>query len=327
MSAKWKNRLLPAIVASLVVVALIVLARYQAARAGRKGPRREQLPAQKEAGAKRQANPEAESAIQQNAEAFIEAFHKGDAKALAAFWTTDGDYTDQNGRHLKGRAAIEKAFQNFFSENKGLKLRINSTALRFVTPNVAIEDGTTEVLAPEGGPPSEARYTIVHVNKEDKWYLSSVRDSVFIPRTNYEHLRQMEWLIGEWADEVEGAEVGRMAFTWSDNQGFIINTYSTTSKNILLTSGTQWIGWDPSAKRYRSWTFDSMGGFGEGSWTKDGKQWIIKSNAVLQDGRKMTATNIVKRIDADTISWQGKDRTLDGKPIPDMKEVKMKRLK
>jgi hypothetical protein len=138
----------------------------------------------------------------------------------------------------------------------------------------------------------------------------------------------MEWLIGEWADAVEGAEVGRMAFTWSENQGFIVNTYSTTAKNIILDGGTQWIGWDPSAKRYRSWTFDSMGGFGEGSWTQDGdNRWVIKTTAVLQDGRKMAATNLVTRVDADTISWQSKDRTLDGKAVPDMKEVKMKRVK
>jgi uncharacterized protein (TIGR02246 family) len=266
-------------------------------------------------------------AIQKKAEAFIEAFHKGDAKAVAAFWTTDGDYTDQTGKHMKGREAIEKAFQDYFLEHKGLKLRINSDSLRFVTPDVAIEDGSTEVAGQDGGPPTRARYTIVHVKKEGNWYLSSVRDSIFIPPTNYEHLRQMEWLIGEWADEVEGVEVGRMAFTWSENQGFLVNTYSTTAKNITLSSGTQWIGWDPSANRYRSWTFDSMGGFGEGSWSKDGNKWIIKSTAVLQDGRKMAATNIVTRIDADTISWQGKDRTIDGRPIPDMKEVKMKRLK
>jgi uncharacterized protein (TIGR02246 family) len=266
-------------------------------------------------------------AIANNAEAFVEAFHKGDAKALAAFWTMDGDYTEQHGRHLHGRAAIEKAFQAYFSEHKGLKLRIDSASLRFVTLEVAIEDGTSEVRGSDNAPPTQARYTIVHVKKDGKWYLSSVRDSVYIPPTNYEHLRQLEWLIGEWADEVEGVEVGRMAFTWTENQGFILNTYSMTSKNVILSSGTQWIGWDASAKRYRSWMFDSMGGFGEGSWTKEGDKWSIRSNAVLQDGRKMTVTSIVKRINADTISWEVKDRTLDGKPIPDTKEVKMKRLK
>ena len=118
-----------------------------------------------------------------------------------------------------------------------------------------------------------------------------------------------------------------LSFSWAPHQNFIINTFTTTFKNVSLGSGTQWIGWDPSEKRYRSWTFDSMGGFGEGSWTKDGNKWISKSSAVLQDGRKMTATNVATCVNADTISWQSKDRTLAGKPIPDMKEVKMKRLK
>jgi uncharacterized protein (TIGR02246 family) len=94
----------------------------------------------------------AKQAIQKHAEAFVEAFHKGDAKALAAFWAVDGDYTDENGRQFKGRTAIEKAFTELFAEHKGLKLGIDSISLRFVTPDVAIEDGTTAVFAPGGAP-------------------------------------------------------------------------------------------------------------------------------------------------------------------------------
>src|SRR5262249_17388925 len=120
-------------------------------------------------------------AIQKEAEAFIEAFQKGDAKAVAAFWTTDGDYTNQNGRLIKGRKALEETFKAYFAENKGLRLRINSDALRFITPDVAIEDGSTEVINPDGKPPTRARYTIVHVKKDGKWYLSSVRDAMFVP--------------------------------------------------------------------------------------------------------------------------------------------------
>src|SRR5437763_1934459 len=60
----------------------------------------------------RKGNPEAEAAIQKNGEAFVEAFHKGDAKAVAAFWTRDGEYIDQTGVSLKGREAIEKKFRD-----------------------------------------------------------------------------------------------------------------------------------------------------------------------------------------------------------------------
>src|SRR5262249_42871508 len=89
-------------------------------------------------------------AIFENAKAFVDAFNKGDAKALAAFWAADGDYTDVKGHHIKGREKIEAAFKEVFAESKGLKLRIDSVSLKFVTPDVAIEDGTTEVLNSDG---------------------------------------------------------------------------------------------------------------------------------------------------------------------------------
>jgi uncharacterized protein (TIGR02246 family) len=272
--------------------------------------------------------PEDKAAIAKNAEAFIEAFHKGDAKALAAFWIPDGDYTDQGGKHWKGREAIEKAFQGMFADSKDLNLRIDSMSLRFVTPDVAIEDGTTAVLHPDGEPPSRARYTIVHVKKDGQWLLNSVRDAPFTPATNYEHLRVLEWAIGDWADEGEKGEVGRIAFSWSENQNFIVSTFATTFKNITIHSGTQWIGWDPDTKQIRSWSFQGNGTFGEGSWTREGdNKWIITTRATTRDGTKVVATNVVTRIDADTITWQSRDRAVDGKPTPDSKEIKMKRIK
>src|SRR5262245_3768726 len=79
------------------------------------------------------------------AKEFIEAFNKGDAKAVAAFWTPDGDYVDQVGRHIKGRAAIEKLYEKVFAARKGAKLTITVASARLVTPDVALEDGTTQV--------------------------------------------------------------------------------------------------------------------------------------------------------------------------------------
>jgi uncharacterized protein (TIGR02246 family) len=266
-------------------------------------------------------------AIAKNADAFVEAFHKGDAKTLASFWTAKGDYTNKTGKHLEGQEAIEKAFAKFFEENKDLKLRIDSDSLRFVTPEVAIEDGTTSVLPPDDGPPSQARYTIVHVKKEGKWFIDSVREAPFASPTNHEHLRVLEWMIGDWSDDAEKGEIARVSYAWSETQNFIVSSFATTFKNISVGSGTQWIGWDPIAKNIRSWTFDADGGFGEGSWSMEKDKLVIKMNLVLRDGKKVSATNIVTRIDPDTITWQSKSRTLDGKPLDDIKEVKMKRNK
>lgn len=271
-------------------------------------------------------NPADEAAMLKNAEGYVEAFEKGDAKALAAYWTAEGDFTDLAGHKLVGREAIEKTFTELFAENKGLKLRIDVTGLRFATAEVAIEDGTTSVIHPDGLPPSRARYTIVHVKKDGKWLMESVRQAPYTPPSNYEHLKGLEWLIGEWIDDVEKGEAARISFEWTDNQNFIVTHFTTTIKNATIGGGTAWIGWDPTAKTVRSWMFESNGGFGGGTWTKSGPKWTSKSSATLPDGTKATATNIITRVDADSITWEVKDRTLDGKPLPDIKAVKMKRF-
>jgi len=275
----------------------------------------------------RRGDDDAKAAIAKQAEAFVDAFHKGDAKALAALWAPDCDYTDQSGRHLKGRDAIEKVFTNLFAENKDLKVRIESVSLRFVTPDVAIEDGTTEVFPPDGGPPTRARFTNVHVKKEGQWLLSSVRAAPFVPPNNHLHLRGLEWTIGNWTGEAKEGGVEWLSVGWADNQNFLNATFSTTLKNIPLGSATHRIGWDPAAKRIRSWVFDATGGFGEGSWSRNGKKWTVKTTSVLQDGKKAAATYILTQVDADTLTLQAKDRSEDGKELPDTKEVKMKRVK
>lgn len=267
------------------------------------------------------------AAIQRNGELFVEAFHKGDAKALAALWTADGDYTDLTGHLWKGRDAIEKLFEGYFADNKGLKLRIDSQSLRFVTPDVALEDGTTEVIPANGGPPSRARYNSVHVKTDGQWQVSSVRDAPFVPPSNRDHLRGLESAIGDWAGEADKGEVERLSVAWAENDNFIIATFSKTFGDMTVAKAIQWIGWDPLAKRVRSWIFDSAGGFGGGSWTQDGKQWVIKTDSVLQDGKKATATYLVTQVDVDTISLQARDRSVDGKAIPDSPEVRLKRVK
>ena len=78
------------------------------------------------------SRPTAHPGHGKRAQAFIEAFHKGDAKAVAGFWTPDGEYIDQVGQHFKGRAALEKLYQKVFAGRKGAKLAITIISLRMV---------------------------------------------------------------------------------------------------------------------------------------------------------------------------------------------------
>jgi len=265
-------------------------------------------------------------AISSNAKAFVAAFEQGNAKAIAAFWTEDGDYMDLTGRLLQGRAAIENAFQDFFTENKGTKLRIDVISVRFVTPDTAIEDGITSLTFADGSPPNQARYTNVHIKKNGQWFLQSVREASYTPPGNYEQLRALEWAVGEWVDQGNGPEIDHVRFEWSEDGNFLVSTQDVTMKQTLVSRATEWIAWDSAARQVLSWSFVTDGSFGENLWSNEGGQWIIKTNATLPNGKKLTATNIITREGPDTITWQSKDRTLDGKALPDVEKITMKRV-
>ena len=267
-----------------------------------------------------------QEAIFNNAKAFVDAFEKGDAKAVSSFWAEDGEFVDLTGRRLQGRPAIEDAFKDFFAENKGMKVRLDVKSVRFVTPDTAIEDGLTSLISPDGTSPSQARYTNVHIKKDDQWVLESVREAPYTPAGNYEHLRGLEWAIGEWVDEGNGPEIGHVSVEWSPDGNFLISTQDVRVRDTLVSRSTEWIGWDPAASQIRSWSFVGDGSIGENTWSSEGDQWIMKTNAILPDGKKISATNIITRDGPDAFTWQSKDRTLDGKPLPDVEEIKMKRV-
>jgi len=259
------------------------------------------------------------------AQEFIAAYNSGDAKAVANFWTPDGDYVDEVGHHYKGRAAIEKVYEKVFAQNKGAKLAIHVTSARLITDDVGLEDGISEVTPADGGPPTSARFTAVLAKKDGVWYLETVRDSIANPPSNGERFADLEWLIGDWAGDEKG-ESGTASYSWAENQNFIVSTFATTLNGIAVVGGTQWIAWDPIDKQIRSWSFYSGGGFGEAVWTKDGDKWAIKTTARTATGKKVSATSMLTKVDADHATWQVTGLTVDGKSMPDGPAQKLKRV-
>ena len=283
-------------------------------------------PADAEAG-KAAAKEQKEQPAKARRAAFIAAFEKGDAKAVAAFWTPDATYVDQVGREYKGRAAIEQLYEKVFAARKGAKLAIHVTSAKQLTPEVALEDGVTEVTPAEGGLATTARFSAVLVKKDGEWYVQSIRDAVAHPPSNHEHLEGLEWLIGEWAGEAEKGESAVASYDWAENQNFIVSSFATTVDGVPVAGGTQWIGWDAADKQVRSWSFYSGGGFGEAVWAKDGDRWVVKITARMRDGKKASATNVVTKTDDDHMTWQLTQLTVGGESLPDTKPVKMKRVK
>jgi uncharacterized protein (TIGR02246 family) len=273
------------------------------------------------------AKEEKQDAATERRTSFIAAYDKGDAKAIAGFWSPDATYVDADGHEYRGRPAIEKLYEKVFEASKGAKLAIHSTSSKALSPDVILNEGITEVTVPGGGPPTAEKFTAVLVKKDGEWFLQTVHDSPAPPSSNVDHLDDLGWLIGEWTGASEKGDSATAAYEWEYDENFVVCTYSITLDGVPVSGGTQWIGWDAIDKQVRSWTFYSGGGFGEATWTREGNSWSSNVRARTAAGGQVTATGIITKIDDDNMSWQLTKLNVDGKSIPDMPVLKLKRAK
>jgi uncharacterized protein (TIGR02246 family) len=263
-----------------------------------------------------------DAALRANVTAYVEAFNKHDAAALAELWSPDAVYTNRlTGEEVVGREGIAEQFKAVFAERPEMKLAVDVESVRLLSPNVAIENGTVRFLEKDLEPES-IEYAAVYVKREGKWLLDRVTDEapVEAPPSNYEQLQALEWLVGRWVDQDEKVRVETNC-NWSKNRNFLIRTFAVEAGDVVDSSGIQVVGWDPATKKIRSWTFDSDGGFAEAVWTKRGEQWFIENKGVLADGRRASMVNVMKPVDANSFTWQTVERTAGSEVLPNVEPV------
>ncbi len=267
-----------------------------------------------------------EKAIRATADDFVKAFAAADVKAIGALWAPDAEYVDEAGESFQGRAAIELVYADLFKQHLGAVMTVKIDSIRLLGPDVALEMGVAWVKSPGGLADTAARYTVVHAKRNGKWTMVFGRDAPYVPASNEDYLKDLEWLIGDWNPQAKEMPL-RLHFEWMAQRNFIKNTYTVTKDGQSALTGGQIIGWNPKRGRIVSWHYDAQGGFGEDAWTRDGSKWVIEATGTLRDGSESTAVNIITPIDADSFTWQSIKRTLDGVGLPDTPPVKIVRVK
>lgn len=273
-------------------------------------------------GAQEPAAPSpAEAAIRASAPAYVQAFNARDSKTLAEQWSPEAVYINRStGEEVVGRQAIAEQFDALFQAQPDLKLEVSVESIRFLSPNVAVEQGTSKFLSPQTAP-EEIEYTAVYVQRDGKWLLDRVTDDEQpVAPSHYEQLKALEWLVGKWVDQDEAARI-ETECSWAKNQNFLVRSFTVAVGDQIDMSGMQVIGWDAAAKGIRSWTFDSDGGFAEATWTRRGDRWFINNSGMLADGRKLTMVNVVKPVDESSFTWRTIERTVGGELLPNVDEV------
>jgi uncharacterized protein (TIGR02246 family) len=264
-----------------------------------------------------------EAAIRKNIAAFVRAYNVGDAKAVSELFTQDGVILDKEENASEGRAAIEKTFAELFAAAPQKRLEVFVDSIRFIGADLAVEVGSTKETPAPGEAPEYDRYTVLHVKRDGKWLMAMARDAEGEAPTSHERLQPLAWLVGEWVDD-GGSTVVVSTCRWSEGGKFLLQEFKLQIEGRNALNVTQRIGWDPLAKRIRSWVFDSEGGYGESVWARTGDAWLIKATGVRSDGTTASATNTLVPSGSDSYVWRSTDRVV-GDEVASPIEVKVVR--
>lgn len=264
------------------------------------------------------------TAISNQVATYAKAYNAGDAKGLAQYFTEDIQYTDENGQLTEGRSGIEQLLTDTFSENKGATLDLQVDSVRPLAPEVFEQNGETTVTSATGEKES-SRFTAIYVKKDGKWLISRLIEFPVPNPTAGEQLSQLAWMVGTWKDRGGSTAVETKA-DWARGNNFITRTFKVSEGGDVLLEGWQIIGWDAKERRIRSWIFDSDGGYGQGTWSRDGNRWLVKETRVSADGTESSAEQTITYVDPNHCTYESANRTLNGDPQPNIDKVDIDRV-
>ena len=234
------------------------------------------------------------------------------------FWSPDGvSVAEDSGQRIEGREALQKQFATFFEEAPGARLTGQVTDIRIVRPDVAMVEGQTTLFVADSEPVVSA-FSALLVRDGNEWLISNSHERDLPPPTSPQvALKDLEWLIGTWQDQSDDSQV-ITTVRWSPNQAFLIRSFTAQFADNEL-QGTQVIGWDPLNRQIRTWIFSSDGSFGQGTISKHDDDWMLKMWQILSDGRLAAATQVITRVDDNTMTVQVIGETVNGEPSADLR--------
>lgn len=264
-----------------------------------------------------------EAAIREEAEEYCRAFREHDASSAAKHFTDNAEFVAVNGETFTGRNAIEGALKQCFEDGGDCRLELTIDSLQFPSSAVAIEDGTSWTI--HGGTETPVSYTAVHVKDGGTWRIASVRErAISSTRPQRDKLDELNWLLGDWIDESGDSTV---LFQCRPMVGgnFLDRDFTVQMGDEPAMTGTQRIGWDPIARTFRVWYFDSEGGFGDGTWTRHGANWVLKLSGVTADGELAAGTFLYRVVNPHTVTWRALEHVIGDEQFDDGDEITMVR--
>jgi uncharacterized protein (TIGR02246 family) len=267
------------------------------------------------------ANDADRDAILKTARDFAEAFNQGDAKAIAAMWTENGESREASGRTFLGRAAVEKAYAEFFKANKVAQIEVLVKSVRFPAKDLAIEEG---LLRNSRGPkdlPATTAYVAVHIREAaGQWKIALASEG----GVGQDRLEDLDWLLGDWTTKVK-EDIIQLSFARDAKKPHITGMFTRTAPGKEPVSSSIRIALDPETGQVRSWGFEDDGAHSQALWVCDGKSWVLDTRGVLADGTPTAERVVLQHVSPNVITWRAIDRLLGDTPLMDTPPMRLTR--
>lgn len=263
----------------------------------------------------------AEAEVAAAGKKLIDAFNQGDANAVLDNFLPDAELIDEVGTVHLGKEEIGALLKAFFEKYPGVQTQSEIESIRLVA-GLALVDGTRALADKEGKSFSIIRYASIWKKTDAGYKLVSLRDiNEPLPLTPKEALEELGWLVGSWVNEGSDGKV-ELDYRLAEDGNFIVGDLSVIAADgTQIMKSFQRIAWDASEGKFRSWTFDSDGGWGEATWLTTDQGWVMQSKAVSPIGERGSAIVSILPESADRFVIQGTHRTSEGIAEPDYEHI------
>jgi hypothetical protein len=256
---------------------------------------------------------------------YVKAWNAGNVEALNKMWAANGELVDAQGVTVDRKALLANRLGKSDGQRPALAIELNK--VRLLEPNVTLVDGESKLAGSNGSALQRTRFVGVLVNENGAWRIRLIRQLSTRPAPQSppaEPLKDMDWMIGEWAGMGEGMRV-HVSTQWDMGHRYLVTRFEYEPAAGEPYDAEIRAGWDPESRSIKTWYFDSRGGLSTTTWGKNGDHWLGAVAGTLSNGNPFTATLAITKIDNDSYLRTLSNMKVDGQTMPDQ-ELRMFRV-
>ena len=266
--------------------------------------------------------------IRQADEQYAKARAARDFKLLANQWTAEAELTE-GGKKFAGREAIVAYIRQLVQTHPTSQMRVETDQVRMLGDTLARVSGTIRMRESESARASwfTSRFESLRVKEEGVWRIASST----VEQVADASIEDLAWLAGAWrtTDKTSG-QVIEASFEKVQGGKLLLGRMSTQGKDGKTIEVLQVLQADRRDGVIRCWLFESTGGRAQGKVEHDGANFNYDLTGVPPagiPGERVESVQVMTPAGADSFTWHGIERMVDGVRIPDQKPLIFRRVR